>query len=51
MESRAGYAGWGDRGLQCEGEGYTDCTSGSEEIWGRVSSAGSGRLEGKTDCV
>lgn len=37
MESRAGYAGWRDSGLQCEGKGHTNCTQGGEEIWWRVS--------------
>lgn len=27
VESRTGYTGWGDCGVQCEGEGYSDCAS------------------------
>jgi hypothetical protein len=37
VESESGYADWRDRGLQCEGQGYSDRASRGQEIRRRVS--------------
>jgi hypothetical protein len=38
VEPESGYAGWGDCGVQCEGQGYSDCAPCGPEIRRRVSS-------------